>query len=574
MERYVNCCTGWHYGRGRFTGNTCCSSMTRQTQYSSTTSRADVARSRDGGVSDHLEQLLRSEHCPKGLGDLLARAREQGYLLNAEVTQFIVSDTGIRDMESLVEAIVESGIPLVTEAPQLASQRLSASLDGETVSSAGSGARAAEAPPWFSPEDAEYYRWLMLQIRPYARLTPHDEAGLGRRIAQGDRAARDRMLEDNERLVINVATKYAGRGLPFSDLVGEGNLGLIRAVSKFDHARGSRFYNYAVWWIFQSITRALAEQSFLIRMPVHLTEVVNKAQTSRETLLREYGREPTEEELASATEIPIERIPEYLQLGQEASSRQDTSPNDDRLLRDIVAGRTRVTPEDDVFDWNCGAQLERLLQTLPVRDQRIIILREGLQGEDVHTLGEVGAMFQLSRERIRQIEAKARRKLKDMIANESGIVDEELANHEEAIRHRKLLHKKQVKHIPKPLSKYNEKIPIHRREPQREGDSTRREASTNLHWDEHADIRQKWLLGRVLTPFSELDRKILVYRMGLQGESEHTLDEVSTVLNVTRERIRQVEAKAKQKVEDLIAKEDEIRWEDTHNDHDITRHRT
>jgi RNA polymerase primary sigma factor len=304
------------------------------------------------------------------------------------------------------------------------------------MSSAGSGARAAEASPWFSPEDAEYYRWLTLQIRPYARLTPHDEAGLGWRIAQGDRAARDRRLEDNERLVINVATKYVGRGLPFSDLVGEGNLGLIRAVSKFDHARGSRFYNYAVWWIFQSITRALAEQSLLIRMPVHLTEVVNKAQTSRETLLQEYGREPTEEELASATEIPIERIPEYLQLGQEASSRQDTSPNDDRLLRDIVAGRTRVTAEDDVFDWDCGAQLERLLQTLPVRDQRIIILREGLQGEDVHTLEEVGTMFQVTRERIRQIDAKAKRKLKEMIAKENGMSEEDMHNDGSIIRHR------------------------------------------------------------------------------------------------------------------------------------------
>jgi RNA polymerase primary sigma factor len=405
-------------------------------RYADTVSRVTARRAPKSDTRDWLESPLEEENCPEELSGLLETARERGYMLYSELKDLIISDTNTYDMETLIEAIVSSGIQLLTEAPRPVDRQLPIRSDGKTEVLDGSSAAAIQAPDWFPPEDAAYYRWLLPRIRSFAILTADQEMELGQLAMQGDRAARDHMIEANQRLVISIAKKHIRRGLPFSDLVGEGNLGLIRAAEKFDYRRGFRFSTYAVWWIRQSMTRALADQLLLIRLPVHMVENLNKGDKFKEAFVQEHGREPTKERLATAMGIPAKKIIEYLRLGRDALSSQETVPGDDMLLRDIIAGRAQLAPEDDVLNEDHKVQLERILETLPEREKKILIYREGLQGENEHTLEEVGTMFQVTRERIRQIEAKAKRKLKEMIAKENGMSEEDMHNDGNVIRHR------------------------------------------------------------------------------------------------------------------------------------------
>lgn len=268
-------------------------------------------------------------------------------------------------------------------------------------------------------------------------LTPDQEKSLGKRVAEGDMDARRQLIEANLRLVVSIAKKYTGRGLSFLDLVEEGNLGLIRAVEKFDYKRGYRFSTYATWWIRQSMTRALADQSRLIRVPVHMVENLNKIDKIKKTFLQEHGREPTKEELAQAMGIPVKKIVRYLRLGQQPLSLENTvGDEEESRLENFIEDEKSPSPEKETFNKYYKEQLERILATLPDRERKILIYREGLQGEYEHTLEEVGTMFQVTRERIRQIEAKAKRKLKEMIAKENGMTDEDMHSDGNVVRHR------------------------------------------------------------------------------------------------------------------------------------------
>ena len=268
-------------------------------------------------------------------------------------------------------------------------------------------------------------------------LTPEQEKILGKGVMQGDPEARQQLIEANLRLVVSIAKKYTGRGLSFLDLVEEGNLGLIRAVEKFDYKRGFRFSTYATWWIRQSMTRALADQSRLIRVPVHMVENLNKIDKIKKNFLQEHGREPTKEELAAAMGIPVKKIVRYLRLGQQPLSLENTvGDEEESRLENFIEDEKSPSPEKETFNKYYKEQLERILETLPEREKKILIYREGLQGEYEHTLEEVGTMFQVTRERIRQIEAKAKRKLKDMIAKENGMSEEDMHNDGNVIRHR------------------------------------------------------------------------------------------------------------------------------------------
>ena len=251
------------------------------------------------------------------------------------------------------------------------------------------------------------------EIGVYPLLSITEEIELAKRIEEGDAQAKQMLAESNLRLVVSIAKRYVGRGLSFLDLIQEGNLGLIKAVDKFDYNKGYKFSTYATWWIRQAITRSIADQSRTIRIPVHMSEVINKTYRVSRSLLQELGREPTEQELSEAMNLPIEKVREILKVSADPISLDTPiGEEDDSHLGDFIRDDTIMGPEDAASYAVLQDQISRLLDTLTAREQRVLILRFGLKDGRSRTLEEVGREFNVTRERIRQIEAKALRKLR------------------------------------------------------------------------------------------------------------------------------------------------------------------
>lgn len=251
------------------------------------------------------------------------------------------------------------------------------------------------------------------EIGNYPLLTLNEEIELAKKIASGDEMAKQVLAESNLRLVVSIAKRYVGRGLSFLDLIQEGNLGLIKAVDKFDYSKGYKFSTYATWWIRQAITRSIADQSRTIRIPVHMSEVINKTYRISRSLLQELGREPTEQELAEAMNLPIEKVREILKVSADPISLDTPiGEEDDSHLGDFIKDERVLGPEDAASYSLLQDQISKLLETLTEREQRVLILRFGLKDGRSRTLEEVGKEFNVTRERIRQIEAKALRKLR------------------------------------------------------------------------------------------------------------------------------------------------------------------
>ena len=244
-------------------------------------------------------------------------------------------------------------------------------------------------------------------------LSGNEEIDLALRIRDGDTAAKKRLTEANLRLVVSIAKKYVGRGMHFLDLIQEGNVGLIKAVEKFDHTKGFKFSTYATWWIRQAITRAIADQARTIRIPVHMVETINRLKKVQSQLLHENGQEPTEELIAERMELSVDRVREIMRVAQEPVSMETPiGPEEDSRLMDFIRDEDAMAPDDAALKTITNEDIDSVLHTLTAREESVIRLRFGLQDGRCHTLEEVGSEFNVTRERIRQIEAKALRKLR------------------------------------------------------------------------------------------------------------------------------------------------------------------
>ena len=244
-------------------------------------------------------------------------------------------------------------------------------------------------------------------------LTPEEEVELAERMAKGDPAARKRLSEANLRLVVSIAKRYVGRGMQFLDLIQEGNLGLIKAVEKFDHTKGFKFSTYATWWIRQAITRAIADQARTIRIPVHMVETINKVKKVSSQLLHEYGHDPSAEEIAERLDMPVDKVREIMRVAQEPVSLETPiGEEEDSHLGDFIPDDDAPVPAEAASQTLLKEQLADVLKTLTPREEKVLRLRFGLEDGRPRTLEEVGKEFNVTRERIRQIEAKALRKLR------------------------------------------------------------------------------------------------------------------------------------------------------------------
>ena len=256
-------------------------------------------------------------------------------------------------------------------------------------------------------------RMYLREIGRIPLLTYDEELDLAKRILKGDEEAKQKLAESNLRLVVSIAKKYVGRGMLFLDLIQEGNMGLMKAVEKFDYTKGFKFSTYATWWIKQAITRAIADQARTIRIPVHMVETINKLIRTSRHLLQQLGREPTPEEIAAEMEVPVERVAEIQKIAQDPVSLETPiGEEDDSHLGDFIQDEESPAPHDAASYTMLREQLEEVMNTLTPREAKVLKLRFGLEDGKSRTLEEVGREFNVTRERIRQIEAKALRKLR------------------------------------------------------------------------------------------------------------------------------------------------------------------
>ena len=256
-------------------------------------------------------------------------------------------------------------------------------------------------------------RMYLKEIGNVPLLTSEEEVELAKRVEEGDEEAKRKLTEANLRLVVSIAKKYVGRGMPFLDLIQEGNMGLMKAVDKFDYKKGYKFSTYATWWIRQAITRGIADTGRTIRVPVHMVETINKTLRMTRTLLQELGREPTPDEVADRLGVPASRVREVLKISRDPVSLDTPiGEEDDSHLGDFIEDDTVLSPADSAAFTMLREELAQALESLTERERQVVKLRFGLEDGRARTLEEVGKEFNVTRERIRQIEAKALRKLR------------------------------------------------------------------------------------------------------------------------------------------------------------------
>jgi RNA polymerase primary sigma factor len=333
--------------------------------------------------------------------ELLNRGRSQGFLSTEEVANLLQEgDLSAVEVEEFYAALEEEEITVV---------------EGEAAEAGGSQAAAAAAAAAAAPAmqiahavaTGDSIRMYLAEIGRVPLLTHADEIRLAKGIARGCKRSKDRLVEANLRLVVSIAKKYRNRGVSFLDLIQEGNLGLIRASEKFDHSKGYKFSTYATWWIRQAITRAIADKGRTIRIPVHMVEKVNKYHRTHRRMIQTLGREPSEEEIARELGVFVEEIQRLQEISQRSISLATPVGDDDTSeLGDFLEDSGSVTPTDAVSESLLKAHLREALDELPERERQIIELRFGMKDDRPRTLEEVGREFDITRERVRQIQMK------------------------------------------------------------------------------------------------------------------------------------------------------------------------
>ena len=342
--------------------------------------------------------------------DLVELGRSKGKLTAQEIMDAMeLFDFDPEQMDKLYEQLEQNSIEVVDDFANVDLENLDLNIENPEP-------EAVEEDASVSTEQIAIDDPVKVYLKEIGRvplLTPEEETALAMRIIEGDDAAKKRLSEANLRLVVSIAKRYVGRGMQFLDLIQEGNLGLIKAVEKFDYTKGFKFSTYATWWIRQAITRAIADQARTIRIPVHMVETINKVKKVSSQLLHKNGHEPTAEEIAVELGMPVDRVREIMRVAQEPVSLETPiGEEEDSHLGDFIEDVDAPAPADAASHTLLKEQLEEVLQSLTEREAKVLRLRFGLEDGRPRTLEEVGKEFDVTRERIRQIEAKALRKLR------------------------------------------------------------------------------------------------------------------------------------------------------------------
>ena len=345
------------------------------------------------------------EDTNKRVNEILRKAKEKGQITYGELATEL-GDVNSEQIDKVFDAFEEFGVDVLKD--DLDEPDLEDLEEVEDIKVNEIDLSSFEGANVDDP-----VRMYLREIGKIPLLTFEEELDLARKMLEGDEEANQKLAESNLRLVVSIAKKYVGRGMQFLDLIQEGNMGLIKAVEKFDYTKGYKFSTYATWWIRQAITRAIADQARTIRIPVHMVETINKLIRTSRHLLQRLGREPSPEEIAEEMEIPVEKVMEIQKIAQDPVSLETPiGEEDDSHLGDFIQDDDSPAPQDSAAYTLLKEQLEEVMNTLTPREAKVLKLRFGLEDGRARTLEEVGREFMVTRERIRQIEAKALRKLR------------------------------------------------------------------------------------------------------------------------------------------------------------------